>query len=155
MVNSIFCCSLSLSTAAHLLSRCRIGSVCSRDGETNHHSIHEVSKFEDAPSKSFPGRNKLSHWPQCDIRRARRCSQPEKRRSTMSNARRTKARHRVTDCISQFSQGIWMSQNQERWIGRITIGCQRENNRAHRLPQDATSLNIPVPKHRETACSPR
>ena len=48
-----------------------------------------------------------------------------------------------------------MSQNQERRIGKITIGCLREYNRVHRLPQDATTLKIPAQQHRETDCDLR
>ena len=67
----------------------------------------------------------------------------------------TQARHRVTDCISQVPQEIQQSRNRERWIGKMISGCQRENNRVHRLPQDARSPTIPMRKHRETDCGPR
>ena len=49
------------------------------------------------------------------------------------------------DCILQVPPEIQKSQNWERSIGKVTFGCQKKYNS---LLQDATSLKIPVHKHR-------
>ena len=70
----------------------------------------------------------------------------------MSTARRTQARHRATDGMSQVPPDIPKSQNQERWTGKSIIGCHRVNNRVPRFLQDATSLKITI-RDQETDCS--
>ena len=112
----------------------------------SHPFADEASKFGGASAKSIPERKKT----------LRASATTEKLTSDLSNlmstARRTQARHRATDGMSQVPPDIPKSQNQERWTGKSIIGCHRVNNRVPRFLQDATSLKITI-RDQETDCS--
>ena len=63
----------------------------------------------------------------------------------------SRARHRVTSCISQISPGMLESRNQKRHIWKITIGCHKEKMLRRHLC--AKSPIIPMSRHRKTGCS--
>ena len=80
----------------------------------------------------------------------------ERFNNPMCVVRRIQARYWVTDW--HFAMPHRESRSHRTTnvgLEELPVECQRENNGVHRLPRDATSLKIPVPKHRETDCSQR
>ena len=166
----------ALVPLAHKMAKRRCDSIYDRGLEVRRRVINH----------QFQSEEEISHWPHCNIRRAHFWISTQERRSAVSKARhratecisqvsthwetgrerfnnpmcvvrRIQARHWVTDWhFARLHRESRSHRTRNVGLEGLPVECQRENNGVHRLPRDATSLKIPVPKHRETDyCSQR
>ena len=117
------------------------------------HSFDEVSKFEGASSTSVPGGKRA--YALAAVRHqksAPRVSAQGQTQSDVNGQENPGQGVGATICISQVPTEIQKSRNQKRQHGMCAFVFRKGSSRKHRLHQDATSLKILAPKHRETDC---